>query len=69
MFAPTLHLRGESIVHPIAWKMSDEGRDFSKRCRAAWGLANEAAGASPEAAATRVANTNAFYAPEPDLPS
>ena len=31
-----------------------------------WGEANRAAGADPDAVARGVANTNTFYAPEPD---
>jgi hypothetical protein len=49
--------------------LSDEGREFSARSSAAWGAANEAAGTSPEAAATAMANTTAFYAPEAAAPS
>ena len=62
----SLHLRGESIGDPIAWQVSAEGREFYARSSAAWGVANEAAGADPEAAAKAVANTTAFYAPDPE---
>ena len=58
-----LHLSGGSIGDPVAWQLSDEGREFAKRGSVAWGAAMEAAGASPEAAAKAVANTTAFYAP------
>jgi hypothetical protein len=62
----TLHLRGgESVGDPIAWQLSDEGRAFATQSSAAWGAANEAAGADPAAAATAVANTTEFYAPDP----
>jgi uncharacterized protein YndB with AHSA1/START domain len=61
-----LHLRGGSIDDPIAWQMSADGRDFFSRCSVAWGEANRAAGADPEAAAKAVANTTAFYAPDPE---
>ena len=54
---------------PIAWQLSDEGREFAARSSAAWGAANVAAGADPVAAASGVANTTAFYAPDPDAPS
>jgi uncharacterized protein YndB with AHSA1/START domain len=64
-----LHLRGNPVGDPIAWQLSDEGREFSTRSSDAWGTANVAAGADPEAAASAVANTTAFYAPEPDAPS
>lgn len=62
----TLHLEGGSVGDPIAWQVSDEGRDFATRSSEAWGAANRAAGASAEAAARAVANTTAFYAPEPE---
>ncbi len=65
----TLHLRGGTVGDPIAWQLSDEGREFSTRSSVAWGAANEAAGADPAAAATAMANTTEFYAPAPDLPS
>jgi uncharacterized protein YndB with AHSA1/START domain len=61
----SLHLRGGSGVgDPIAWQMSAEGREFARRGSEAWGDANRAAGADPEAAARGVANTTAFYAPD-----
>lgn len=62
----SLHLRGRSVEDPVAWQLSDEGRAFSTRSSTAWGVANEAAGADPAAAAAAVANTTAFYAPDPD---
>jgi uncharacterized protein YndB with AHSA1/START domain len=62
----SLHLRGGSIADPIAWQVSAEGRDFATRSSEAWGAANQAAGADPATAAQGVANTNAFYAPEPE---
>jgi uncharacterized protein YndB with AHSA1/START domain len=62
----SLHLAGGSIADPIAWQLSDEGRAFSTRASAAWGAANMAAGADPEAAASGVANTTQFYAPDPE---
>ena len=58
-----LHLRGGSVGDPVAWQLSDEGREFATRGSVAWGAAMEVAGASPEAAARAVANTTAFYAP------
>jgi uncharacterized protein YndB with AHSA1/START domain len=61
----SLHLRGGSVDDPIAWQLSEEGREFAIRGSEAWGAANVAAGADPEVAARGVANTNAFYAPEP----
>ena len=66
----SLHLRGGSGVgDPVAWQLSAEGRDFSRRSSEAWGDANRAAGADPEMAARAVANTTAFYAPDPDAMS
>jgi uncharacterized protein YndB with AHSA1/START domain len=67
----TLHLRGGSVGDPLAWQLSDEGRAFATQASAAWGAANEAAGADPAAAAKGVANTTVFYAPEadPEAPS
>jgi uncharacterized protein YndB with AHSA1/START domain len=64
----TLHLRGEraAIGDPIAWQLSDEGREFASRSSAAWGEANVAAGADPEVAARAVVNTTTFYAPDPE---
>jgi len=62
----TLHLRGGSVGDGEAWQLSDEGRAFSTRASVAWGAANQAAGTDPEAVAQGVANTTAFYAPEPD---
>ena len=64
-----LHLRGGSIGDSEAWQVSAEGREFSTRSSEAWGEANRAAGADPETVAQGVANTTAFYAPEPDATS
>jgi uncharacterized protein YndB with AHSA1/START domain len=65
-----LHLRGGlGVGDPIAWQMSEEGREFARRGSEAWGVANQAAGADPEVAARGVANTTAFYAPDPDATS
>ncbi len=60
-----LHLQGGSIADPMAWQLSDEGRAFFARSSEAWGAANVAAGADPGAAASAVANTTGFYAPDP----
>jgi uncharacterized protein YndB with AHSA1/START domain len=65
MLGLVLHLRGGSVGDPIAWQLSDEGRAYSTRSSEAWGEAYRAAGADDEAVATAVANTTAFYAPEP----
>lgn len=62
----SLHLRtGKTVDDPAAWQLSPEGRDFALRSSAAWGDANRAAGAEPAAVARAVANTTAFYAPDP----
>ncbi|HET9085643.1 MAG TPA: SRPBCC family protein [Candidatus Limnocylindrales bacterium] len=62
----TLHLAGGSVDDPIAWQISDEGREFFTKSSVAWGEANAAAGADAEAVARAVANTTAFYAPGPE---
>ena len=64
-----LHLRGGTVGDPIAWQLSDEGREFFTRSSTAWGAANIASGADPEAAASAVTNTTAFYTTVPDAPS
>jgi uncharacterized protein YndB with AHSA1/START domain len=62
-----LHLRtGAGVDDPVAWQMSAEGREFATRSIEAWGEANRAAGADPAAVARSVANTTAFYAPDPE---
>ena len=61
-----LHLRGGSVGDPMAWQLSPEGREFATRSSQAWGAANRAAGADPEVVARNVANTTAFYAPDPN---
>jgi hypothetical protein len=65
MLGLSLHLHGGSIEDPIAWQVSDEGREFYAQSSALWGAANEAAGEDPAAAARAVANTTEFYAPTP----
>jgi hypothetical protein len=57
------------VGDPLAWQVSDEGREFYTRCSEAWGVANVAAGADPDAAASAVANTTMFYAPDPGAPA
>jgi len=61
-----LHLTGGSVGDPIAWQLSDEGRAFATGGSVAWGEASRAAGADEETVARTVANTTAFYAPDPD---
>ena len=65
MLGLTLHLRGESVEDPVAWQLSAEGREFATRSSEAWGEANRAAGADSETVARGVANSTAFYAPDP----
>jgi len=60
-----LHLRGGSVGDPLAWQVSDEGREFNTRSSEAWGDAYRAYGADEDAVATAVANSTAFYAPDP----
>jgi len=60
-----LHLRGGSVGDPLAWQVSDEGREFNTRSSEAWGDAYRAYGADEDAVATAVANATAFYAPDP----
>jgi uncharacterized protein YndB with AHSA1/START domain len=59
----TLHLAGGSVEDPVAWQVSEEGREFYTRSAAAWGAASAATGEDPEAVARQVANTTEFYAP------
>lgn len=61
-----LHLRGESVGDPVAWQLSAEGRDYATRSSNAWGAAHAASGEDRDAVASAVANTTAFYAPEPE---
>jgi len=56
----SLHLRGGSVGDPIAWQLSDEGRDHATRSSQAWGDASRADGADPEVVARNVAATTAF---------
>jgi uncharacterized protein YndB with AHSA1/START domain len=65
MLGLVLHLRGGSVGDPVAWQLSDEGRAYSTTSSRAWGEAYRSAGADDEAVARAVANTTAFYAPEP----
>jgi uncharacterized protein YndB with AHSA1/START domain len=62
----SLHLRGGSVEDPEAWQLSAEGREFATKSSQAWGEANRASGADPEAVARGVANSTAFYAPDPE---
>ncbi len=61
-----IHLRGESIDDPAAWLLTAEGRTFVQGSSEAWGEANRAAGADPGTVERAVANTTAFYAPDPE---
>ena len=61
-----LHLAGGKIDDPMAWQLSDEGREFNTRSSEAWGAAFAASGASPEAVERAVAGSTAFYVPPVD---
>ena len=67
MLGLVLHLAGtrDTIGDPEAWQLSDEGREFNRLSSDAWGEAHRAAGADEESVDRGVANTTAFYAPEP----
>jgi uncharacterized protein YndB with AHSA1/START domain len=69
MLGLALHLRGETPSDPAAWQVSPQGREYSTRSSEAWGVAYRATGADPEAVARAVANSTAFYAPEPGAAS
>ena len=61
-----LHLRGGSVGDPMAWQLSAEGRAFSTRSSAGVGRREPSPRAPIRTASQRdVANTTAFYAPEP----
>jgi uncharacterized protein YndB with AHSA1/START domain len=61
-----LHLSGGSVGDPIAWQLSDEGKDFARRSSQAWGAANQAAGAERAVVERNVENTIAFYTTVPE---
>ena len=66
----SLHLgSGASVGDPVAWQLSDEGRDFATRSSVAWGAASVVAGTDPEAAGRAVANTTTFYTVDPNAAS
>ena len=69
MLGLTLHLRGGTVGDPIAWQLSEEGREFSTRSSQAWGDASLAAGADPVVVASNVTNTTAFYTVGPEAPA
>jgi hypothetical protein len=54
------------VDDPIAWQMSDEGRDFAARSSAGWGEASRTAGVDDATVTRNVASTTAFYAPPPE---
>jgi uncharacterized protein YndB with AHSA1/START domain len=60
-----LHLRGGSVGDPLAWQLSDEGREHSRLSSEGWGQASGAAGADDDTVARNVANTTAFYTTGP----
>jgi hypothetical protein len=68
MLGLALHLAGgaDRPADVEAWQVSAEGREFYRLSSEAWGAANLASGADPEAVASGVRNTTQFYAPEPE---
>ncbi len=56
---------GETVGDPVAWQVSDEGREFYRLSSLAWGEASRAAGVDDETIARNVAATTEFYAPTP----
>lgn len=65
----SLHLRGGDIDDKEAWQLSGEGREFATRSSQSWGEASLAAGEDPDAVKQMVANSTAFYAPDPSAVS
>ena len=66
MLGLALHLGGGSLdTDPVTWQLSPEGRDFATRSSEGWGAASRAAGVDSATVDRNVANTTAFYAPEP----
>lgn len=55
-----------SVPEKDGFEYTDDGRIFITASSQAWGAAFEAAGASPETAATAVAGTTGFFLPRPD---
>lgn len=62
------HLSGNEIDNPDEALLTPEGVDFMTRSSLAWRDAHEAAGASPEEAASAAQETLAFYTTPPELP-
>jgi uncharacterized protein YndB with AHSA1/START domain len=60
-----LHLQDPSATKPEGAESSPEVRQFIHHSSAAWGAALAAAGAGSAEVAKAVANTTAFYAPDP----
>ena len=65
----SLHLRGGVRGRSDRVAAVRRGTGVAARSSAAWGAAYEASGADPAAVATAVANTTAFYAPDPETPA
>jgi uncharacterized protein YndB with AHSA1/START domain len=63
-----LHLQDPSAAKPEDAETSPAARAFITLSSAAWGAAYGAAGAGSDQVEKVVANTTAFYAPEPDAP-
>ena len=64
-----LHLRGGSVSRSDRVAAVRRGTGVGRRSSVAWGAAYEASGADPAVVATAVANTTAFYAPDPETPA
>jgi uncharacterized protein YndB with AHSA1/START domain len=54
---------GATVDDPMAWQMSEEGREFYRLSSHAWGEASRAAGVDEETITRNVAATTEFYAP------
>jgi len=64
----SMHLQDPSATKPEGVESSPEVRRFIPRSSAAWGAALAATGADSAQVDKAVANTTAFYAPDPDAP-
>ncbi|MER6947589.1 SRPBCC family protein [Nonomuraea sp. NPDC000554] len=60
----SLHLAGGAKIDESDFALTEEGRRFVTASSQAWGEAHQAAGATPDQAASAVRNTTTFYAPD-----
>ncbi len=58
---------GATVDDPMAWQVSEEGREFYRLSSKAWGEASRAAGVDEETITRNVAATTEFYAPSTPL--